>query len=204
MAEVKVRLDYNEVALCYHIASIRNLDCMRLGKKHRRELTKPAEGMTNHLFGVLGEKVVAKWAGLHFFVPSVESFELRPDLGEIDVRTAPPGKDRLLIRERDADDKIVVAVQALDFEGWEFVISGWAKAIDVKRNGEALSGLPKAYVVDAATLHPADDALRNKILSLRGKIVAQSKDDMERLRRLTNVDINEPLRKAVGLLLLES
>lgn len=128
---------------------------------------KPAHGAGRkndwqlHIEGIMGEMALAKYFGLYWSgVGRLRDF----DVGNVDVRTRPHERSRLILHKEDPDDRCFFLV--LGVNGC-YRIRGWIQARDGKREewwDDPVGGRP-CYWIPQEELHPVpppDHFMRKK------------------------------------------
>ena len=121
-------------------------------KVSRQSTPSPWRRLEADVLGAAGEIAVAKHLN-RFFVPSVNTFKNKPDVGAYEVRTS-EGHDRsLILREGDPLDRVFILVT---FEEYIGRIHGWTIGSDVAEDRYIRnpSGRGKAWFVPSSALQP--------------------------------------------------
>ena len=121
------------------------------------DMDKDASGTTQHIFGAIGELIVAKVLGLYWSGPTEELGA--PDVGvaadKTEVRTTMSPTGELIIRPGDSDDLRYYLV-APTTDPNQFNLVGWMLAGEAKQHPEWLEGRKgrdAAYFVPQWNLH---------------------------------------------------
>lgn len=125
---MQVNLEWFEVSRAALVGVSRNVEALRKGLQNSRP-TKDKD-WDIHILGALGECAFAKATG-RYWSGSVNTFKAGGDIGDIiQIRTRSKHHYDLIVRDDDKDDDLFVLVTGGPHE---FVVHGWMRAKDAKR-----------------------------------------------------------------------
>jgi hypothetical protein len=152
-----VHLTWHELTLAAHVGVRRHAEALRqqLPDAHGRE---GHDGWSDHIEGACGEMAAAKALGV-YWTPTVNTFQIGGDVGELQVRTRSKSDYELLVRDADKTGSIFILVRGL---APVFDVVGWLRGGDAKRPEwrKGHGGRPPAYFVPDAALQPIDSLAR--------------------------------------------
>ena len=121
---VEVDLTLVDFNLAVSTSMLRIVASASIGCNHattyKRSLLKRLHEET---VGACGEIAFAKYLGT-FFVPSVNTFHVLPDVGNTEVRTTDNEKGCLIVRDNDSNDRVfvlaIVIENTVKLVGWTY------------------------------------------------------------------------------------
>lgn len=152
MFEPKITLSWAEVLVAAHVGVMRHVQSLR-AKRRPTAGCGDEDSWTKHIEGAAGEMAVAKYLNV-YWNPSINTFKA-PDVGGYQVRTNTSRRlDDLILRPGDyKEDDIYISV--LSFVP-QFILCGWIKGIDGKRDQwlrDGSPGRPQAFFVPRSSLN---------------------------------------------------
>lgn len=148
---MKVKLTWAEMLHGAQIGVMRHLK-NRILDRRRDGYGLDSLGWNENVHGALGELALAKALNV-YWQSTTGGHNKRPDVGGYEVKTICERNHRLIVRDNDADEKMVALVYGRDDE---FEIMGWIRCGDAKRVAsiESHQGREPQYYVDQRHLKP--------------------------------------------------
>jgi hypothetical protein len=112
------------------------------------------EGWSADIEGAAGEMAAAKALNLYCSHP-VNTFKGGADVGEYEIRTTSKSSNKLIVRDRDDNDRPFVLVTGT---APHFTVHGWIMGKDAKQEKwkKAPNDRPPAWFVPQSSLHAID------------------------------------------------
>jgi hypothetical protein len=155
---VWIRLSYSELLIGAVVGCLRQIEAVVRGRKDGSGFE--GDGWGAHIEGALAEMAAAKALNLYWDAP-VNTFNApdRGDVGPYEVRRRSQQDHDVLIRPRDADDKIHIAVFG---SAPRFRVAGWCYGREAKQPewSQTHGGRDPAWFMPQARLHSLNDLPR--------------------------------------------
>lgn len=119
-----IKLTGAEMQMAALVGTQRQLESLKLGHKHMYG-AKNEDSWQMNIEGALGECALAKHLGVYWSKGAVGA----PDVGEVDVRTTTHQDGRLILHDRDHDNRKYYLLTGIN---GEYVIRGWMWGKDGK------------------------------------------------------------------------
>lgn len=158
---MQVEISPDEYALCVYVANDRQRNAVKAGKKDNLFKKNWVESLAVHVHGCIGEMAAAKALGIQW-TGSVDTFKAHGDLrGAIEVRHRTNKDWDLIVRPREAKDRLYVLTRGTPPETVEVV--GYAQGHYLMQDKwkKNYGGRGEAYFVPANELRPIEELLRN-------------------------------------------
>lgn len=153
---VIINLSQAELHLAAQMGCMRQISNLFQGRQDAHGCSVEV-GWQVHIEGCAGELAVAKYLNL-FWNGNFENLKA-DDVGQFQVRTADSHGKRLILHDKDPDDRIFILATGM---APRFLIQGWIKAEDGKQSrywADPAYGRP-AYFVPKEVLQPMDSLPR--------------------------------------------
>lgn len=122
---IPVKLEWYEMIEGAHCGLLRKIENMR---KYPSVRSVAGDEWQNHIEGACAEVAVSKY--LNVYWPASVNTMFSPDMGKYEVRCRSNHNWDLIVREKDADDLMVILVTG---SAPNFIIRGWIRAGEAKQ-----------------------------------------------------------------------